>query len=66
MIGKSRRGQQQLTISATVLFGVFNPDRLETLLDGVGRLIDGDDALAGRDHRQGDALEIFNAHWTTP
>ncbi len=62
MFAEARSGEQQLTVGAAVLFGVLDANGLETLLDGVGRLVDGDDALAGRDHRQGDAFEIFDAH----
>jgi len=62
VLAQARSGEQQLAVGAAVLFAVLDADRFETLLDGVGRLVDGDDALAGRNHRQGDAFKIFDAH----
>ena len=55
-------GQQHLAIGTAILFGVLDADGVETLLDRVVGLVDRDDALAGRDHRLGDAFELFDAH----
>ncbi len=62
VLAQTWRSQQQLAVGSAVFFGVLDTDGLEALTDGVGRLINGDDAFARRDHRQGDAFEIFNTH----
>src|SRR5690606_3177921 len=56
------RGQQHLAVGAAVFLGALHTDGVKPLPDGVVRLVDGDDALAGSDHRLGNFLEIFDAH----
>src|SRR3546814_7896495 len=54
------RGQQQLAVGAAVLLVVLDPDAGEALGDGAGGFVDGDDALARRDHGQGGFGKLFD------
>src|SRR3546814_14262668 len=56
------RGQQQLAVGAAVLLVVLDPDAGEALGDGAGGFVDGDDALARRDHGQGGFGKLFDTH----
>src|SRR3546814_4905311 len=56
------RVQQQLAVGAAVLLVVLDPDAVEALGDGAGGFVDGDDALARRDHGQGGFGKLFDTH----
>src|SRR3546814_4642777 len=48
--------------SDLVLFGVLDAHAGEALGDGAGGFVDGDDALARRDHGQGGFGKLFDTH----
>src|SRR5690606_13335972 len=62
VVAQTRGGQQHFPVGAAVLLGALDADGLETLLDGVGGLIDGDDALARGHHGLGGLGELVDAH----
>jgi len=62
MLVELGRGQQQLAVGTTVLFGVLDADAGEALGDGTGGFVDGDDALARGDHGLGGFGQLFDAH----
>ena len=49
-------GEQHVAIGAAIFFGVFNLDAVETLADGAGTLVGGEDAAAGSDHGASDLI----------
>ena len=54
--------EQKLAIGAAVVLGVGDADLVETLLDGAGGFIGGQDALAGRHHLAGDRVQLIEIH----
>src|SRR5258706_12380423 len=57
VLGDARRAEQQLAISAAVVFSVLDADRVETSLDRARALVRGQDALTGSDPRASDLGE---------
>src|SRR5690606_12189613 len=62
VLAQAGRGQQHLAVGAAVLLGVLHAHAGEALGDGAGGFVDGDDALARRDHGAGGVGELFDAH----
>ncbi len=62
VLGGTRCSEQQFAIGAAIFFGVLDADRVEALLDGAARFVDGDDALARGNHGLGGLFEFFDAH----
>src|SRR5690606_26389037 len=62
VLGRVGRGQQQLAVGAAVFLGVLDAHAREALGDGAGGLVDGNDALARRDHGQGGFGKLFDTH----
>jgi hypothetical protein len=56
------RAEQQLAIIAAIVLGRVDADRVETLLDGAGGFIRGQNSAARRDHGVGDFVEIGEVH----
>ncbi len=56
------RGEQQIAVGLAVGLGVLDTDLVETLLDGAGGLVGGQQALAGGDHRQSGFAENLFVH----
>ncbi len=53
-----RRAEQHFAVVAAVLLGVRGVDRFEALGDRAGRLVGGQDALAGGHHAVGDGVQF--------
>ena len=53
-----RGGEQHLPVRPAAVFGGFDVDRFEPLLDGGVALVRREDSLAGGDDRVGDGVEI--------
>ena len=53
VVAQLRRGQQQLAIAATIFFRALDADTVETFLDRIVGLINGDNALARSHHGLG-------------
>ena len=62
MFAKAAGGKQHVAVGATVFLDVFDADALEALLDGSGRFVSSQDALAGRDHCLRDSRQFVGAH----
>ena len=60
------RAEQHLAVVAPVVLGAFGVDGVEPLLDGAGRFVGGEDALAVRGHRHGDFVEFCEIHSRSP
>ncbi len=56
----------QFAIVGAVVLGGFDADRVKPLLDGARALIGGQDALAGRDHRLGNLVQLSEIHQPLP
>jgi hypothetical protein len=62
VLAQARGRQQHLAVGAAVFLGVLHAHAGETLGDGARGFVDGDDALARRDHGAGGLGKLFDAH----
>ena len=62
VVGRARRREQQLAVSAARFFGRLQLDAVEALLDRAAGLVCRQDALAFRDHRPRDRFEFTAIH----
>ena len=58
VVGRALGAEQHLAVVAPVVLGGLHRDRVEALLDGAAALVGGEDALARRDQRPGDLVEL--------
>lgn len=57
------RGEKELSVGFAVLLVVLDVDLLETLADGRGRLVGGQNSLSGCDDLLGDLRQLLLQLW---
>src|SRR4029077_20877535 len=62
----ARRGEEEVAVSAPVLLGRLDTDRVEALLDRARALVGGEDALPLGDERGGGLVQLGARHGDLP